>query len=616
LDKPAPPSLETLFHIVRETDDASAVREAIMQLGYEKKPEVYPVLIEKLSDPNPSIQHAAVISLGRHGRPEAIEELVKPKIFRSPQTLVRWAAVTAVGRLGDYRVIDHLLKAVEDPEWIVRTEAVTELMVKVQEVISRREIRLARILIHMFSLDNEEIVSLAMGGILELGSESLHLLHDALRNSSPNIRSNAARTLGKMKSRGSTPYLLDLLQDEDATVRASAAEALGLIGDRISIEPLVLRIQDNVEKVQEHASEALVRFGKQATVPLLNVLTRERDKFIQRALIRCLGRIGDPKSVPALISYLRSSYFIVRQSAVSALVRFGPTVVPLVLPVLSYNTSDIEPLLRDARDWHHPELQMRALNALAGLEDHRAVPCLKQIVDEGLPDIQVAATEALFRIGCAAWGRCCALKVLAETATISAVPKILTSLQDDSDNVRFEAVRTLGRLGGDEAVKHVILTARKDRSDFVRREAFRVLRTAGLGKAGVLEVALHGLKDPSREVRCQSARILGSFLDPKSILSLLRATADAHWSVRESAENALLNFGRDAVDPLIQALKSPTWTTRFRVARLLGEIGDPRAIAPLRAALGRRGERKDVRVVIEDSLQKLENPAAAQSRNS
>jgi HEAT repeat protein len=484
-------------------------------------------------------------------------------------------------------------------------------MGKVQEIISRKDVRLARTLIHMFSLDNEEIINLAMGGLLEMGPEILHWLHDALRNSSATIRSNAARTLGRMKSRGSTPYLLDLLQDEDGTVRASAAEALGLIGDKISIEALVLRIQDNVEKVQDQASEAIVRFGRQATIHLLNVLTRERDKFAQRALLKCLGRIGDPKSVPALISYLRSSYFIVRQAAVSALVRFGPTVAPLILPVLSYNTSDIEPLMRDARDQQHPELQMRALNALAGLEDHRAVACLKQIVDEGLPDVQVAASQALFQVGCAAWGRCCALKVLAETATASAVPEILPSLQDDSDNVRFEAVRALGRQGGDEAIKHIVRAARKDRADFVRREAFRVLRTAGLGKAGVLDVALHGLKDASREVRCQSARILGSFLDPKSILSLLKATADPHWSVRESAENALLNFGRDAVDPLIQALESPTWTTRFRVARLLGEIGDPRAIAPLRNALARRRERKDVRVVIEASLQKLENPAAA-----
>ena len=607
----AVPPFETLLRTVRESDDASAVRTAIMELGYDTRPAIYPLLVDKLDDPNPSIQHAAVIALGRFGRAEAIDELIKPKIFRSPNPQIRWAAVTAVGRLGDYHVIEHLLKAVEDPEWIVRTQAITELMAKVQDIIVRKDVRLARVLIHMFSLDNEEIVSLAMNGLQEIGLETLHGLNEALGNSSPSIRANAARTVGKMKSHGSTPYLMDLLRDEVGAVRAAAAEALGLIGDRIAIESLVSRIQDNMEKVQEKASDAVVRFGRQATVPLLDILSRERDKFAQRALLKCLGRIGDPKSVPALISYLRSSYYIVRQAAVSALVRFGPSITELLLAVLSYNTSDIEPLLTDAHEWEHPEIQMRALKALEGLEDHRAVACLKQVVEEGLPDAQEAASRALYQVGCAAWGRCCALKVLAEVADTSAVPRILLSFQDDSDNVRFEAVRTLGKLGGPEAIKHLIRTFRNDRAEFIRSEAILVLRRVGQGQPGVLDAALHGLRDASREVRCQSARILGSFLDSKSILPLLKAMADPHWSVRESAENSLRNFGRDAVAPLIEAMKSPSWTTRFRAARLLGEIGDPGAVGPLESALARRRERKNVREVIELALRKLENPTAA-----
>jgi HEAT repeat protein len=605
LSRTAGASLESLLRIARESEDATAVRPAIMQLSYERGAEIYPLLVEKLNDSNPSIQHAAAISLGRYGRAEAIEELIKPKIFRSTYHQIRWAAVAAVGRLGDYRVVDHLLKAVEDPEWIVRTQAITELMAKVKDIIARKDIRLTRILIHMFSLDNEEIVNLATEGFQEIGPESLHWLHDALHNPSPNIRSNAARTLGLMGSRGSTPYLLDMLQDEDAAVRATACEALGRIGDKISIEPLVLMIQDNVEKVQDQATAAIARFGKKATVPLLNALTRERDKFALRAFLKCLGRIGDPKSVSALISYLRSSYFIVRQSAVSALIQFGPIVTRLLLPTLSYNTSDIDCLKKDACDQEHPELQMRAIKALGGLEDHRAVACLKELVDTGLPDVQEAASQALFQIGCAFWGRCCALKVLAEVADASVVPQIVPSLKDDSSDVRFEAVRALGKVGGAEAVQHLVRITRKDDRDFIRREAVRFLRTAGQGQANILATALRGLKDSSRGVRVESARLLGGFQDAKSILPLLKAMADPHWSVRESAGIALLNFGRDAAELLIGALKSASWTTRLRAARLLGEIGAPEAVAPLENALARRGERKDVREVIEASLRRL-----------
>lgn len=599
------PSTTSLLQTARDCEDAQAVRAAIMQLGYEKAEDVYRLLVEKLDDPNPNIQHAAVVALGRHGRAEAIDELVKPKIFHSGFHQIRWVAVTAVGRLGDYRVIDYLLKAAEDPEWIVRTEAIAELMVKVKDIIARKDVRLARVLIYMFALDNDDIVNLAMEGFQELGSPCLEWLHEAIRNPSLNIRANAALTLGRMKSQGSMPYLLDLLQDEEAGVRASASEALGLIGNKVSIEPLIRMVQDNVEKVQDKAVTALVGFGKAATVPLLNALARERDKYVLVAFLRCLGRFGDPKSVPALINHLRSSYFIVRQTAVSALVRFGPIVTRHLLATLSFNTSNIDILKKDACDHEHPELQLRAIKAIGGLEDHRTVAMLKELVDKGLPDIQEASSQTLAQIGCAAWGRCCALKVLGEMGEKSLVPRILPSLRDNSDNVRYEAVRAIGKLGGDEAIKPLVRMAHKDPCDFIRREAIWLLRTIGQGQAGVLSVARQRLKDPSRDVRVQSARLLGAFLDEKSILPLLKAMADVHWSVRESAEIALLNFGRDAVEPLIGALKSPSWTTRYRAARLLGEIGAVEAVAPLESALVRRRERKDVKDVIESSLRRL-----------
>lgn len=597
---------EDVFRIIRENRDASTVRAAIIDLGYEKDEEVYPVLVAKLDDPNPAIQHAAVLSLSRFGRPEAIEELVKPKIFRSPTANIRQAAVAAVGKLGDYRVIDHLLKAVDDAEWIVRTQAVTELMGKVQEILDRRDVRLIRVLINMMSLENEEIVELAVNGFQEFGAESLPLLHEALNNSSATIRINAARALGNLKSRTSTPFLLELLHDGEWQVRAQAAQALGRIGDKPALEPLVLRLRDNVGKVQDAAAAAIVRYGRQATFPLLNTLSRERDKFALRAILLALGKIGDPKSVPALIGHLRSSYFIVRQAAVQALVRFGPAVVDLLLPTLPFNCSLIAGMVKDAGDHRHPELQIRAVKAIGGLEDHCAVKLLKGLVEDSLPDVQEAAMLALEQIGCAAWGRCCAIKVLAEVGDASLAPRLAGSLLDDSDNVRFEAVRALGKWGGPEAVKMLVRVAGKDRAGFIRAEAVRALRTNGAGHPEVLDAALAGLKDKSREVRSLSARLLGLFHDKKSILPLLKAMADPHWSVRESSENALMNFGGAAVRPLIEALDSKIWTTRFRAARLLGEIGNAQAVSPLTRLLARKGEKKNVREVVATALGKLQ----------
>jgi len=179
------------------------------------------------------------------------------------------------------------------------------------------------------------------------------------------------------------------------------------------------------------------------------------------------------------------------------------------------------------------------------------------------------------------------------------------SLNDDSDKVRFEAVRALGKWGGSRDVKLLVPIALKDRAELIRAEAFRALREIGGGRQEVLEAARRGLKDRARAVRIISADLLGLIQDKKSILPLIKAMSDSHWSVRQRAENALQNFGSEAVRPLIAALASPRWTTRARAARLLGEIGDPRAVGPLTKALARKGERQRVRQRLTSALERF-----------
>lgn len=604
-------SIKTLIARLKSSDDASLKRETLIELGYSDSERVYPVLIEQLDDPNSSVQHAAIISLRRYGDPRAIEQLVKPKNLHSPVVNIRWASVSALGTLGDYHIIEHLLKAVDDPEWIVRNQAVTELKEKIREIIACRDHKYARVLVRLFSLEHEEIINLVIEGFIDLGSKSIDVLLESLRSPSASVRKNAARALGYIHDNRSTIPLIELLKDEELSVRRAAAEALGMLQDKRAIEPLVQSLLDNVERVRQSAMDALAKFGKLASSPLLNAMSHERNKYTLRAIIRTLGSIGDVKAVPALIEKLSSSYFIVRRAAQHALIPFGPSISETLLTTLSYNKSNIRTLLIDARNDEHPELQLRAVKALGGLEEHRAVPILKTLVEQGQSDVQDAAANALIQIGCSAWGRCGALIVLSEIGDDATTPALIESLSDDSDNVRLEAIRAIARVDGPKAIDPLIMVARKDRDPYIRYEAVRYLRRIGVGYSEVLDLALAALQDSSRDVRSQAARLLGNFQDEKSIQPLLRAIADAHWSVRESAECALINFGSKAVPDLIGALNSPSWRTRFRVARLLGEIGDRRAIEPLEKLFIRKGERQKVRSVVQQALEKLKGKQAA-----
>ncbi len=605
-------NITTLIEIARSREDLSIRREAIIDLGYRKQKDIYPVLVELLDDDSASIQHATVISLGRFGNPKAIDELIKPKIFNSPVTNIRWAAVISIGQLGDYRIIDHLLNIVADKEWIVRNQAVTELKDKIQEIIELKDVTHTRILIKLLSLENEEIIKLVIQGFCELGEESVNILLDGLYYLSPVLRKNAARALGELISFRAVDPLINIIIDEEWEVRESVVKALGQIGDRRAIEPLVNSLFDNVEKVQKQAMESLLKFGTLSTESLLNALSFEKNKFNLRAIILTLGKIRDKKAIPVLVRHLSSSYFVVRMAAVKALKQFEISAISdVLLPHLSFNTSDIRQLLQDAKNKDNKLLQLRAIKALGGLEDHRAVNTLKKLVDEGSPEVQDAATQALIKIGCAAWGRCCAIMVFSKARDGLILSTLIKSLEDDSDNVRLEAVRTLAKICGKGVVDSLVKIAKKDKDPYIRYESVRLLRRIGVGHHHVLNLALSALEDNSGDVRFQAARLLGNFHHEISIQPLLKATGDKHWSVRESAENALVNFGQKAVPHLIKALSKPSWTTRFRAARLLGEIGDSKAIKPLEQLLRKRGEKNKVLQIVEKSLKKLYKSAAA-----
>ena len=604
-------SLKDLIETALHGDDAAERREAIIELGYREDAAIYDVLVSVLDDPNKSLRHAATISLGRYGNAEAIEELIKPKILNSPMVNIRWAAVSAITSLGDFRIIDHLLKAVEDPEWIVHNQAVTGLKAKIREILAIKDIRNSRFLIRMLALQDREIVEMVKEGFVEIGQKSVPVLRDALRSASPVIRKNAACAIGRIGAAECAGSLIVLLSDDDWRVRRSAAEALGNLKRKEAIEPLVQSLSDNVSRVRQEAIESLVKYGRLSTRSLLNALSHQKNKFVLRAIIYTLGEIRDIKAADHLYGHLKSSYFVVRIAAARALIKYGPDIIEPLLPLLSYNRSSVSALMKDALKSGDLPSRLRAIKALGGLEEHRAVGLLKKLVEEGEEEVQEAASAALVQIGLAAWGRCGVLIIIGETGDEKLLPVIRESLRDDSDNVRLEALRAIAKIGGEEAVNSLVEAARKDRDAYIRTEAMRNLRRIGVGFNQVLDLALEKLKDESRNVRAQAARLLGNFHDDRSIQPLLRKTADPHWSVRESAECALLNFGSSAVPKLIAALSSKSWTTRFRAARLLGHVGDDRAVGPLKKLLQKKGERKIVRDIIQLSLDKLAKKSAA-----
>lgn len=89
--------------------------------------------------------------------------------------------------------------------------------------------------------------------------------------------------------------------------------------------------------------------------------------------------------------------------------------------------------------------------------------------------------------------------------------------------------------------------------------------------------------DPYKDVRSEAARLLGVIGDARAILPLVAALHhDEYWFVRSNAATALGDIGdAQATAPLVAALQDQHWNVRFNAIKALGKSGDEQAVKPL-----------------------------------
>ena len=105
-------------------------------------------------------------------------------------------------------------------------------------------------------------------------------------------------------------------------------------------------------------------------------------------------------------------------------------------------------------------------------------------------------------------------------------------------------------------------------------------------QAGDADRLIQQLRSGNPAIRMEAAQELGGLKDPKAVNPLITILKkDKDGDVRASAEEALVNIGAPAVEPLTGMLKDNAWRVRRRAVRTLGKIKDPHALEPLVAAM-------------------------------
>jgi HEAT repeat protein len=212
------------------------------------------------------------------------------------------------------------------------------------------------------------------------------------------------------------------------------------------------------------------------------------------------------------------------------------------------------------------------------------------------PDLQSAAGTALVNVG--------------EIRDPGSVEALLAALNDRDADVREIAAVACHQVNDPRAVEPLIHVV-KDSNQiwFLRWRA--AARIGEIGDRRAVEALIDVIKgrdqaeDTDADVRRHAAGALSQIGDPRAIQPLIAALKDAHALMRWEAGEALSRMGAPAVEPLIAALQDRqefqrrvmlgrsgsgksevvTETVRANVARVLGQIGDRRAVEALTAAL-------------------------------
>lgn len=299
-------------------------------------------------------------------------------------------------------------------------------------------------------------------------SITIALLDHTLADSEPDIRREAAATLGDLRDPRTLPPLLRALHDRAEPVQEAAIQSLKRLDDRAAIEHLVPSLLHGSPTLQWRAAqtlkalgwrpktneeqircfiatgelERLATFGADAIRPLTEILQdTASEKRIAAANV--LGQISDPAILKPLQNALRDADPLVRTAAAYALAQTGcGPAIPAIIAALKDRERNV---------------RLAAASTLGKLRDPQCVPALIQLLNDRDWEVRGAALESLGKLGDA-----------------RAFAPVTKHLEDADQEVRESAADALARVGDESVVEKLVLTL-VDAHSGVRQAAARAL---------------------------------------------------------------------------------------------------------------------------------------------
>ncbi len=281
---------------------------------------------------------------------------------------------------------------------------------------------------------------------------------------------------------------------------------------------------------------------------------------------------GDSAVVIALIARLKDEDVEVRKAAAEALAKL--------------EDARAVPGLVDAMKDANAEVRVAAAEALAQFKDRRAVPALENALSDQSVEVQKHAIEALSNfteVGGIQSGPIVklldgkhhdevvhsAIHLLAELKDRSTAPAIRAQLNSSNSDVRQAAIQALTELKDSES-SGLISQKLSDSNSDVRNAALSAMEELRVGLSDPVMVAL--LKDRDADVRQRAAQLAGERQMVGVVSTLAALVEDNDSDVRVSAVQALANIADNSAQAALKkALSSKDAKVRRAVVEALGD---------------------------------------------
>jgi HEAT repeat protein len=390
---------------------------------------------------------------------------------------------------------------------------------------------------------------LAAARIAELPPEIGHgLSRKAMGDPDTEVRLRGAQAAIALRLPKAGDQVIAWLSDADPRLRLAACDVIRAAPTDRSVVALGRVLGDPDPHVRLSAAAAMGVSGMpEAVSPLLGHLDDPAAE-VREEVARALGRIGDPRAVVPLIGKVQDSFPEVRRVVARALGEMGDPRAQSALMLA----------LQDAA----ADVRLEAVSALGKLRSEEAVSSIAPLID---PDVTESASAYYYTGG----------RPPAQGGV-------------GAGEVRAAALRALGRIGSEAAVKALVAALAKDDPAAPRSPVRDALAAAGKRAAAASIAALAG--SPPGNTAAGAALVLGALHHaagvPAIVHAMARGAVPQRWGLRALA----LVGSTAALSPVLEVLDDPDPAARKEAIRAAAALLDPahadgRPIDPARAAL-------------------------------